>query len=102
MWMRSADAFLGVPFNIASYALLTHMVAQVTRLVPAQLTVAFDDIHVYLNQLDQVKEQLSRKPGPMPNLKLNPQIKDLFEFKIEDISLEGYNPQEAIKAEVAV
>ncbi len=102
MFMRSADAFLGVPFNIASYALLTHMVAQVTNLIPAQLTVAFDDIHVYLNQLDQVKEQLSRTPGPMPRLKLNPEIKNIFDFKIEDIALEGYEPQDAIKADVAV
>lgn len=102
MWMRSADAFLGVPFNIASYALLTHMVAQVTGLIPQQLTVAFDDIHVYLNQFDQVKEQLSRTPGQLPTLKLNPEIKNIDDFKIEDIALEGYEPQEAIKADVAV
>lgn len=102
MWMRSADAFLGVPFNIASYALLTHMVAQVTGLIPQQLTVAFDDIHVYLNQLDQVKEQLSRTPDEMPTLRLNPEVKDIFQFKLSDIELLDYYPQEAIKAEVAV
>lgn len=102
MWMRSADAFLGVPFNIASYALLTHMVAQVTGLVPHQLTVTFDDIHVYLNQLEQVEEQLSRTATEMPKLVLNPDVKNIFDFKIEDIALEGYNPQEAIKADVAV
>lgn len=102
MFMRSADAFLGVPFNIASYALLTHMVAQVTGLIPQQLVVAFDDIHVYLNQMEQVKEQLSRQPGPMPTLKLNPEITELDDFKLEDIQLIGYEPQEAIKAPVAV
>lgn len=102
MWMRSADAFLGVPFNIASYALLTHMVAQVTGLVPQQLTVFFDDIHVYLNQLDQVNEQLSREPGDMPTLKLNPKIDNIFDFTVDDIELMGYEPQAAIKAPVAV
>ena len=102
MWMRSADAFLGVPFNIASYALLTHMMAQVTDLIPYQLTVTYDDIHVYLNQLEQVEEQLSRTPEKMPTLKLNTDVKSIFDFKIEDIELIGYNPQEAIKAEVAV
>lgn len=102
MWMRSADAFLGVPFNIASYALLTHMMAQVTGLVPHQLTVTYDDIHVYLNQLEQVNEQLSREPGDMPTLKLNPDIKNIFDFTMDDIELIGYNPQEAIKADVAV
>lgn len=102
MWMRSADAFLGVPFNIASYALLTHMIAQVTGLVAHQLTVTYDDIHVYLNQLEQVEEQLSRIPGKMPILQLNPEINNIFNFKIEDINLIGYNPQEAIKADVAV
>lgn len=102
MWMRSADAFLGVPFNIASYALLTHMVAQVTGLIPQQLAVAFDDIHIYLNQFDQVKEQLSRTPGKLPTLKLNPNIKDIDSFTMEDIELIDYEPQETIKADVAV
>jgi thymidylate synthase len=102
MFMRSADAFLGVPFNIASYALLTHMVAQVTGLIPQQLTIAFDDIHIYLNQIDQVKEQLSRTPGPLPTLRLNPEITNIFDFTIDDIALEDYNPQNAIKADVAV
>ncbi len=102
MWMRSADAFLGVPFNIASYALLTHMMAQVTGLTPQQLTVSYDDFHIYPNQLEQVEEQLSRTPGEMPTLKLNPAIKNIFDFTMDDIELIGYNPQEAIKAEVAV
>lgn len=102
MYMRSADAFLGVPFNIASYALLTHMVAQVTGLIPQQLTVFFSDLHVYLNHIDQVNEQLSRTPNAMPTLKLNPNVTEIDDFKLEDIELVDYNPQEAIKADVAV
>ena len=102
MWMSRADAFLGVPFNIASYALLTHMIAQVTDLVPQHLTVSIADIHVYLNQLDQVNEQLSRTPGPMPQLKLNPDIKNIDDFTIDDMELVGYEYQPSIKAPVAV
>lgn len=102
MFMRSADAFLGVPFNIVSYALLTHMVAQVTRLVPQQLTIAFDDIHIYLNHFEQVEEQLSRTPYEMPKLILDSSVTDIYEFKLEHIGLEGYQFHEAIKAPVAV
>ncbi len=102
MWMSRADAFLGVPFNIVSYALLTHMIAQVTNLAPQQLTVSIADIHVFLNQLDQVKEQLGRQPGIMPTLKLNPEIKNIDDFRMQDIELVGYEYQEAIKADVAV
>jgi thymidylate synthase len=102
LYQRSGDAFLGVPFNIASYALLTHMLAQVCDLQVGELIHSFGDAHIYLNHLEQVKLLLSRKPKPLPTLYLNPLIKNLWDFQYEDIQLIGYDPYPAIRAEVAV
>jgi thymidylate synthase len=102
LYQRSADFFLGVPFNIASYALLTLMVAQATGLKPGDLVHTFGDTHLYLNHLDQAREQLARTPRAPPVMKLNPAVKDVFGFRYEDFTLQNYDPHPAIKAPVAV
>lgn len=100
--MRSTDVFLGLPFNMASYALLTHMVAQVCGLEVGELVFSGADVHLYLNHFEQVNEQLAREPRALPTIRLNPDVKDIFEFRYDDFALENYNPHPAIKAPVAV
>ena len=102
LYQRSADVFLGVPFNIASYALLTMMVAQVTGLVAHEFVHTFGDAHVYKDHFEQAKLQLTRAPRPLPQMRLNPEVKDLFAFRFEDCELVGYDPHPAIKAKVSV
>lgn len=102
LYQRSADMFLGVPFNIASYALLTLMIAQVTGLKPGEFIHTLGDAHIYRNHFDQVRLQLTRQPRPLPVMKLNPQVTGLFDFRYEDFTLEGYDPHPHIKGEVSV
>jgi thymidylate synthase len=102
MYQRSADLFLGVPFNIASYAALTLMVTNVTGLKPGEFVLTLGDAHIYLNHLEQVRSQLQREPRPFPRMRLNPAVKELLDFRYEDFTLENYDPHPAIKAPIAV
>ena len=102
MYQRSADVFLGVPFNIASYALLLMMVAQVCGLRPGEFIHTLGDAHLYSNHIEQAKLQLTREERPLPTMSINPEVKSLFDFKYEDFQLLGYDPHPAIKAEIAV
>ena len=102
MYQRSCDMFLGVPFNIASYSLLTHLIAQVCDLNVGEFVHVLGDAHIYLNHVEQVKEQLTREPLPAPQLWLNPEVKDITKFTMSDIKLVGYTSHDAIKAEMAV
>jgi thymidylate synthase len=102
MYQRSADLFLGVPFNIASYAALTLMVAQAVSLAPGEFVLTLGDAHLYLNHLEQARSQIARAPRPFPRLRLDPAVKDLFAFRYEDFAIEGYDPHPAIKAPIAV
>ncbi len=102
LYQRSADIFLGLPFNIASYALLTMMVAQVTGLAPGEFVHTLGDAHLYLNHLEQAREQLGREPRPLPAMRINPEVRSIFDFGYDDFALIGYNPHPHIRAEVAV
>jgi thymidylate synthase len=102
LYQRSADIFLGVPFNLASYALLTMMVAQVCQLRPGAFVHTFGDLHLYTNHVEQARLQLGRTPRPRPQMTLNPEVRDIHAFRFEDFSLNGYDPHSAIKAPIAV